>query len=530
MYSVFDDYNLNGEKQYLYIFPIERLQIKNKEKVGDVTIYPSGYLNIDVLLENIVYLDEKTQEEVNKQLKYFRSNTLLVFSDVAFHTYPGSVVSDEQIIKKASQKIDCVIDFLKFKYCHFSNSKNLPGRAGQISTGESLLFMIHVAYPRRIISKIIFNNILTIGNGLNIQEDKIFDDFKLLNSDVAEVGNLAKHALKIYSSALEEGSDTNKFIQIMRLFEFIAFPKEFARFEKIKEEILSHVAKNNSDIQRIRQEFKEYTSGENNDGLRTEIIHNGKLLEDIGIYKNPLEREYLFDKFQRYLHFCINDLISNYNKLWTDIKTIRCERKKSAERNKNKIHEENCAKSIAIIDGDWLGESIKKYTKIYKEIYPDKKFKKIKFEELCWHALSNTITLEENRTFLFYVFYSDPENISDFEKDIVCFDQQNFYSDKLIFQFHVFNLTNAEDVIGSIGNIICSLDQDKPQNTLTFKNIVFCGDGDEYTDIFRKTLSSGNKNIVAIRDYHVMEMDIDIPFFHVGRLVGFSLGLSINEL
>jgi hypothetical protein len=38
MNSVFDDYSCDKDEKYLYIFPIERLKIKNKEKIGDVTI------------------------------------------------------------------------------------------------------------------------------------------------------------------------------------------------------------------------------------------------------------------------------------------------------------------------------------------------------------------------------------------------------------------------------------------------------------------------------------------------------------
>ncbi|GEM_PF-1170948 len=530
MKSVLNDYSLDGENQYLYIFPVERLKIKNKEKVGDVSIYPAGYLDIDELLKNVFYLDNEEKIKADEQLKIFKNNTLLVFSDEAFQNYPLSVVSDEQIIKKAYQKVDFIIDFLKFKYCHFSNSKNLPSRLGQISTGETLLlFMDHMAVPR-IINKTVFNNTLTIGNGLKIQEDKIFDDFKLFNHDIAEVGNIAKNALKIYSSALEESSDTNKFIQIMRLFEFIAFPEESRKFEKVKEQILSHVAKNNNDAIRIREEFKAYTGGNNNNGLRTEIIHNGKFLEDIGIYQDSLEREYLFDKLQKYLHFCINDLIESYNKSWSDIEQIREDKKKLAEKNKQKSNEENCAKSIVIIDADWLSESIQKYTKIYGEIYPNKNFKKIKCEEFFYHILANTRTLEIDRVFLFYVFFSKLESISHFEQDIVNLDKKNLRSDKLIFQFHIFNLSEIKEMINGISKVVSYVGQDKLQNSLHFKNIVFCGDRTEYTDVLRNTISNGNQNIIAIRDSYIMEMNIDVPFFHVGRLIGFSLGLAQHEL
>jgi hypothetical protein len=203
---------------------------------------------------------------------------------------------------------------------------------------------------------------------------------------------------------------------------------------------------------------------------------------------------------------------------------------KLAEKNKQKNNEENCAKSIVIIDGDWLGESIEKYTKIYEEIYPDKNYKKIKFEELCYHILANTRTLESDRIFLFYVFFSELESISHFEQDIVKFDQKNLCSDKLIFQFHIFNLSDIKEIINGISKVVYYVGQDKLQNSLHFKNIVFCGDRMEYTDVLRNTISNGNQNIIAIRDSHIMKMNIDVPFFHVGQLIGFSLALARHEL
>jgi len=85
-------------------------------------------------------------------------------------------------------------------------------------------------------------------------------------------------------------------------------------------------------------------------------------------------------------------------------------------------------------------------------------------------------------------------------------------------------------MINGISKVVSYVGQDKLQNSLHFKNIVFCGDRTEYTDVLRNTISNGNQNIIAIRDSYIMEMNIDVPFFHVGRLIGFSLGLAQHEL
>ena len=85
-------------------------------------------------------------------------------------------------------------------------------------------------------------------------------------------------------------------------------------------------------------------------------------------------------------------------------------------------------------------------------------------------------------------------------------------------------------MINGISKVVSYIGQDKLQNQLHFKNIVFCGDRTEYTDVLRNTISNGNQNIIAIKDSHIMEMNIDVPFFHVGQLIGFSLGLARHEL
>jgi len=125
----------------------------------------------------------------------------------------------------------------------------------------------------------------------------------------------------MYSSALEENTATGKFIQIIRLFEFIANPVSYEKFQNVRKSIAAHVAKNVHDIHRLSSEFKYYSSGDNQDGLRTEIIHNGKIIEEL--ISSDLELDDLFIKLQGYLHSCINDLLSSYNQPWDYIESLR---------------------------------------------------------------------------------------------------------------------------------------------------------------------------------------------------------------
>lgn len=530
MNSIFDDYSGESENQYLYILPVERLTIKNKEKINDVTIYPAGYIDIDELMKNVHFFSG--QEVIEKQLMIFKENTIIAFSDVAFHAAPASILSNEIIVRKSVEKVSCLIDYLKFRYCKLAAPKTMPGRIGQISTGESLMLMFHrIGSPlTRIINEPVFVNTLTIGNGLKIYEENPFKDFNLLSSQISEIGYITKHALRLYSGALEENGETEKFIQIMRLFEYIANPTDYEKFQSVRTKVSAHIAKNIHDIHRLSSEFRYYSSGENQDGLRTEIIHKGKNLDEI--IHDISERRSLFHKLQEYLHCCINDLLDNYNKTWPDLEQLRETKRECAENDRQQTKHEMFSETIVIIDGNCLNEAIKKYKPLYKKIYQDKELEKISIANLCFQMLSNTRRIEKRKTFGFFIFYYDIDCLDSVIENFECLNEVRVSVGEYRFEIHTIKNDSKAEMINRVVLFLDDITQDRclHNNMSSFENIVFCGDRVEYVDSLRNIVLNRNKNVTVIKDSHSSEMNISLTYFDTGHLVGMSLGLAGDEV
>lgn len=530
MKSVFDDYELD-KSTCLYFLPIERLKISKKEKVADVTIYPAGYLNIEGLFENNILLSGGEQRE--KQLKILQQSALVVFTDLTLHENSGNVLSNFEIIRKCYSRVSCISDYLRFKYCKLNGHTSLPSRIGQVSTGESLVLMFNgIGSPfTRIINEQIFVSTLTKGNGLNVAEDSLFEEFKLFEHDIAATGHVAKNALEMYSSALEENTATGKFIQIIRLFEFIANPINYERFQNVRQSIAAHVAKSVHDIHRLSSEFKYYSSGDNQDGLRTEIIHNGKTIEEL-IPSNS-ELDDLFIKLQGYLHLCIHDLLRAYNQPWTYIESLRIENTELAHANKTIIKQEQHSSTIVIVDGNILNDAICKYHSMYMEVHPKKILESINIFNLCYQILANTRKLEKNKTIGFFIFYHELNNFHLVPENFDKLNGVELTSSPFKFQIHTFKCSSQEDLIKMVSTSILEMKHNKDihDDALSkFENIIFCGDRPAFIKPLIEIKNASNMNITLIKDAHYSQMDIDINYFDIGHLVGKSLGLSNFEL
>jgi Ca2+-binding EF-hand superfamily protein len=531
MKSVFDDYKLDKRNTYLYFLPIERFTLYKKEKIGDVTIYPSGYLDIEEMLKNNVLLGGGDNR--GKQLTILQESVLVVFSDNAFHEYSGNVLSNSEIIRKSYARVSCVADYIRFKYCKLNDPASLPSRIGQVSTGDSLVLMFNgIGSPfTRVINEQIFVSTLTKGNGLNVKECSLFKDFRLFDTDLSETGHIAKSALEMYSSALEENTATGKFIQIIRLFEFIANPASYEKFQNVRQSISAHVAKNIYDIHRLSSEFKYYSSGDNQNGLRTEIIHNGKTIEEL--IPSESERESLFVKLQGYIHSCINDLLRSYNKPWSYIESLRNDKSSLANSNKKKENVQEYSSTIVIVDGSSLNEAIYKYHQMYADVHPSKPLESISIFNLCYQILANTRKLEKDKTIGFIIFYYDIHGFHLVHEDFDKLNGVELISKPYEFQIHTFKCADKDDLVEQVSQAMLEMkhNRDIHNDVLSkFESIILCGDRLEYVAPLTEMITNGNMDITLIKDAHYSEMDVDLVYFDIGHLVGMSLGLSADEL
>jgi hypothetical protein len=532
MNKIEDVYGSDLENKYFYIFPMERLDLKNEESFGNIRVFPKGSIDIDDMFSNTIFMSKEENDKFGVNIEKFKSNPLAVINDQSYADYPGSISSDLQIMNTAISKASIIIDYIKFEFCSLVAPKTMPARLGQVSSGETLLLMYNgKGSPfTRIIDTTIYSNTLTAGVGLDLNSE-VFTDFNLLNADVGEVGNIAKQALRMFSNALEENDNTGKFIEIMRLFEFIADPNSFTKFQKVRTKIASHIVENSSDINRLQDEFKYYSSGDNEDGLRTEIIHNGKSIE-ILIPESSKQID-LFNTLQLYITKCIRDLICFYNKSWAELEDIRDLKFDKARKNKTKTKTINYSNTRILIDANFLSESIEKFSPIYKQLHPKNDFSNLKLEDIMYEALRNCRVLEENKTYKIHVFSHTINKIPLVTIPITSLDGAKLKNKSCKFEIVAFNFVEKAQKVESVCAVTHDIFQDKSSldsSSPAFKNVVFIGDDPEYNDLLTRVNAKDNRKLTIVKCSHYSLMEHRIPFFDVGHLVGMSFGLSRSEL
>jgi len=532
MHKIEDIYDGSMSGNYFYIFPLERISVAKREKIGNVTLLPAGQIDIKSMFSNTHSLLSEENEKLDNNINIFERNTLIIINGESYADYPGTVSSNREIINKAISKCSIINDYIKFKYCSLVNPRTMPARLGQISTGETVLLMYNgIGSPfTRVIESTVYLNTVTAGKGLDVG-NPIFTDFSLLNAEVKEVGHIAKQALRMYASALEENDDTGKFIEVMRLFEFVASPSGYTKFQEVRTKIASHIVKNGADIQRLQDEFKYFSSGDNEDGLRTEIIHNGKSIESL--VPNDNERTDLFIKLQSYMMICINDLVQHYDKTWEQLEKIRTSKMEEAKKNKKIIRKINHSHTAIIIDGNFIDEYIKMYTPIYREIHPDKTFDTLNVENIMYEVVRNCRKLEDKKTYKVMFVSNGIDHLSNIKIPIGALGNRPLKIKDCFFDFEVHKLDAYNKKISKVSQITSNLCTDKPfdvSGNENYQNIIFVGDSPDYIKLLDEIIKKGNRELTIVKSYHHSEMSHRVPYFDVGNLIGMSFGLTASEL
>lgn len=312
--------------------------------------------------------------------------------------------------------------------------------------------------------------------------------------------------------------------------EFIASPDKYEKFQNVKAKIISHIAKNIHQIHKMSEEFKYYSSGNNGDGLRTQIFHKGKKIEEL-IDKN--NRKELFEKLHNYIFVCVTDLLENYNRNWVFIERFREDKRRIAEKNKNEIITDNYSSTIVLIDGEFLSSSIIEFQEMYSQIYPHKELNTFNLGKFCYETLLNTERWEEQKIFGFIVFYSSITKLPFTNETINEMNGKSLKINATEIEFHSFRFESDEKLFHAINKIMNELNQNRKviiDKRSVFKNIVFFGDNKHYEITLKNINEKGSKDIVLIRNTYNSEMELEIKYFDIGKLIGKTLGLKSHEL
>lgn len=341
----------------LVLLPLSRIEILNNIHTPEFSIFCPGELDIDkISIPTLIEDSNKFVKDIDKinninfrnfitystqiTIEVFKEKPILILRDnIPFDTYINlNQIEDAELIRSYSNKAESIMDVIKFRFCNYTVTELLPSKAGQWNNKYSTALVyfptnrLGFFQARDVELKSIVKGIgLSIDKGahLEVQYHTLF--YKKLD----ETGNIAKHALRLNTMILESDDDTNKFVQIMTLLEFIGEPYKYEKFKQLKSKLIALIANNKTEFHQLSSRFKELTAGledSNIPGIRTSIIHNGKRIEEIISSKE--DRIKLFKELEQYVRINIEYMIENCHLTWEEFDNLRIKKRNELLNNK----------------------------------------------------------------------------------------------------------------------------------------------------------------------------------------------------
>lgn len=531
MYNIENEYDIDPINKFLFITPVSRLSIRKKITLGDFSIYPKNSLNLDALFEYDFTFD-KEQEILRNELK---SYVLFVFLiDGANLKERGSLLSkgyDEEILDQAASVIKPLIDIFRYYYCEYNYPYSLPNKPGQIENGKCISFIKGNILTSKISISDRYNGKQILGNGLNIDSSEKIETCSLLKNDIGEVGNIVRHALYLNTSILEQDNLTAKFMQIMTLFEYLAFPYNYMPFQKVKTKICSHIANDNNEYLKLLDDFHKYTA-KPGFGYRTEIVHNGKTIEDI--IPNKQELINLFSELQFYVQSVIEDLLQHYNKDWSHIEKLRDTYIANIQNNNivppRKKFSLPISRNIVFIDVRYLWIKIQDSMNFYKK-------ETFSLDNFLYFLIAGfNADINKNKNQVYIVLPNIRNTIKDsFIALLKKYDNKSIATNEYSFDINFIKMEPNKkfcDTVYGITKIKCTDGNRFFDNHIGFKNILLFADNSHCSDIARKIIMSDlNIEIRFCRNFN-QKTKIDGKYLYLvsDYIVAQSIGVAYGDL
>lgn len=373
-YSLYNDYK--NESNAVAVVPVKGFKISRKYIVNKINVYPSNTINEEEIKG---WHFDFTFEEIKSE---FYDATLITFPMTYQKRNMIGVLKPsekEKLITEALGIAEDVMNTFRYISSNFDKVSNLPQRAGYINdiTSGFLMYYPDLGMADYIYDKYyVFNKAL--GEGLHIEvsqlESELNEHFMPLKLEQGEVGNILKHAFRLYSDVLYMPTATNKFMQAMSLIEYLSNPFEYENMQKVKSKIAPYSADSKKKYHEICDRFKYLTSlTENgvNIGLRTSIIHTGRTLEQM--ITNRYEIDLLLRELQTYICNFISGNIKYCDKEWNYVELKIQEKYDEIQKIKSGYEGKLEADTAIIIDFEFLNLAIRE---VY-QLYPD--YKEVKF-------------------------------------------------------------------------------------------------------------------------------------------------------
>jgi hypothetical protein len=231
------------------------------------------------------------------------------------------------LIRTISEMFDSMLfNAIRYKHCELTYipDEGLPNSAGQISSNSmmaSALFLKNGGSIAKIVAGSAFTHRFTRGLGLVLGQPE-WNSFP----SGGEICNVIHHALFLYSEMLKTESSTSRFMQAMSLLEFLAYPKEYQKFKKVKSVISNYIARSATERQKILDRFEELTGKVDKNtneqiGLRTRIVHIGARLENIVPFEH--DRVELFRELDGYIRSVIDHMIRHSSLSFDEYEAVK---------------------------------------------------------------------------------------------------------------------------------------------------------------------------------------------------------------
>ncbi|MEK5478149.1 hypothetical protein NYE70_14680 [Paenibacillus sp. FSL R5-0407] len=347
---------------HLVVLPLSRVLIEDSFNIGKYRFYPIGEVDINSLRpvpnqflkiggneindDDWMILDFKSEElrEAATAITgagpdVFKTNPLIAFTvnnldwdeflEATTHDY------DKKILRSLTREAEKAMDILKFFLCKADLIDTLPGTVGTWngSNGFSSALLFNIDdYESYIIAGSVITHTVVKGIGLELGLNEIEPNREACEAVLStngEVGAIVKMALAMHTTFLETNNPTTQFVKAMTLLEFLAYPDDFEKFEKVRKEITPHIAKDYNHYLKLKDRFNELTGKKDEAGkhigYRTRIVHIGDDIEDILGDETEVNKVML--EVQIYIGKVIEDMIENHEMTWSEFEELRRQKK-----------------------------------------------------------------------------------------------------------------------------------------------------------------------------------------------------------
>jgi hypothetical protein len=304
---------------HLAIMPIARATLESLIRVvgAEAVLYPPGEINFDRLNIRPNDPNSKSLAEVASASSRVDVATISNHATIAFtvrfdweRIFSTGHAGHLEFIRSLSEIADnrC-LNLIRFRLCRLDPIDSLPGHAGQVDSNHMMAGAIlynALKQEGRIVGGAAFTHFITRGLGLPIGEIGAIEFLQ----DYGEVSQFAQRALSLYAALLEADSPSAKFVQAISLLEYLAEPRKYLKYHKVKQLVAGFLAQDETHRRHLMERFAQLMGGVGEEiGYRTRIVHIGDRLDEL--VPDNEARLALFLELDGYIRPMLDHMISH---------------------------------------------------------------------------------------------------------------------------------------------------------------------------------------------------------------------------